>query len=127
MGFQNLLRDDSFDNERGAAQSSQSQRRSKRKRQSFVSPSLILKVFPEIDPDVLCRLSELDPPTPSNVLALVPGASSKEIARFFDLLSGSTHQSPTVERRSVSKQPASVAGSLVDEIKCNLEDNCNDR
>ena len=127
MEFQNLLRDDSSDNERGDAQSSQSRRKSKRKRQSFVSPSLILKVFPEIEPDVLCQLSELDPPTPTNVLALIPGASSTEIARFFDLLNGTSRQSPTVERRSVSKQPASVAGSLVDEIKCNLEDNCNDR
>ena len=95
MQFENLLRDDSSDNERGEApaQSSQSRRQVKRKRQSFVSPSLILKVFPEIDPDVLCQLSELDPPTPSNVLALVPGASSMDIARFFDLLNGTADPS----------------------------------
>ena len=86
-----------------------------------------MKVFPEIDPDVLCQLSELDPPTPSNVLALFPGASSADIARFFDLLSGTAHHSPTLERRSISKQPASVAGSLVDGIKSNLDNNSNDR
>ena len=84
MEFENLLRDDSSDNERDEAsiQSSKSQRKPKRKRQTFVSPSLILKVFPDIGPDVLCQLSELEPPTPSDVLALVPQASSANLARL---------------------------------------------
>ena len=129
MEFDNLLRDESSDNERddAPAPSSKRQRKPKRQRQAFVSPSLILKAFPGIGADVLCQLSELDPPTPSDVLAMVPQASSANLARFFDLLSGTASPSPSLERRCISKQPVSEVGSLAEEIKSNLQDTSNER
>ena len=102
MDFSNLLAGSS-DTDRDTSGRS-SQRSSKRSRRSYVPPSLLLEVFPGVEPEILCKLSELDPPTPSKLLALVPGASSTEIAEFFDLLNGPASSSP-VARVGAAERP----------------------
>ena len=99
-------------------------RRQKRRRRSYIDPSLILQAFPQIEPDVLCKLSELKQVTPSEVLALVPNASSEDIADFFAKLKGSANISPAREQRnkSSSGHRGGSKPSLLDELKEDIED-----
>ena len=45
----------------------------------------VFEIFPELDTDILCKLSELEEIRPSAVLELVPGASPVQIAAFLQL------------------------------------------
>ena len=96
-----------------------SQRRSKRSRCSYVPPSLVLKVFPGVETEILVKLSELYPPTPAKLLALVPGASSTDIAKFFDVLNGPASSSPGV--RGGAAEKGNETAALVTELKHDLE------
>ena len=91
------------------------------KRRTFISPSLVLNAFPNIAPNVLCQLTEPDPPTPSDVLNLNPAATSAQIAQFFDRLSGEPATSPTPASDRIANQPAEDSASLADELKVNQE------
>ena len=99
-------------------------RRQKRRRRSYMDPALILEAFPQIDPDVLCQLSELKQITPSKVLALVPNASSEDIADFFTKVKGRANTSPAREQRNKSRSVhrGGSKSSLLDELKENIED-----
>ena len=123
MEFENLLQSESSDDDRVNAphRPKRGQRSAKRKRQSFISPSLVLKTFPNIAPDALCQLTELDPPTPSDVLNLIPAATSAQIAKFFDTLSQEPAKSPTPASDQVAKLPAEDPASMADELKVDLE------
>ena len=123
MEFENLLQSGSSDNDRDKSprRPKRSQRSGKRKRRTFISPSLIMNAFPDIAPAILCQLTELDPPTPSEVLDLIPAATSEQIARFFDTLTGEPDTSPTPARGQSASQPAEDAASLTEEVKANQE------
>ena len=97
-------------------------RQQKRRRRSYVDPSLILQSFPEIEPEVLCKLSEMKRVTPSEVLALLPNASSQDIATFFTKLKGRVNTSPAREQRnnSSSAHRSDSKPSLLDELKENV-------
>ena len=125
MEFKNLLHSDS-DRERGSSRSSRNGRRYKRRQVTLTSPSLVLKAFPGIPADVLCRLSELNPPTPSEVYKLVPEADPEDIAKFFDMMNG---RSPSPQPRKEGKvpQPVKDSSSLVSELKGNRQDGAIDR
>ena len=92
-----------------------------RKRRTFISPSLVLKSFPGLASDVLCQVTELDPPTPTNILNLIPEATSEQIAQFFDTLSGEPATSPSPASSQVVSQPAEDSTSLADEMKLDQE------
>ena len=94
--------------------------RIKRKRKKFISPALILKVFPNIPPGPLCELSELEFPTPSEVLTLT-GATSEQIGQFFELLSNPLPKVHARSRKPRSRPPADEHMSLVDELKDDLK------
>ena len=110
MDFENLLQSESSDNDRemSPCRSKRGKLSGKRKRRTFISPSLVLKSFPDISPAVLCQLTELDPPTPSEVLNLIPAATSAQIAQFFDTLGGEHPASPTPSSNQIAIQPAEV-------------------
>ena len=93
----------------------------KRKRRTFISPSLVLKSFPGIASDVLYQLTELDPPTPTDVLNLIPEATSEQIAQFFDTVSGEPVTSPSSASSQVVSQPAEESTSLADVMKLDQE------
>ena len=123
MEFENLLQSESSDNDREKSprRSKRGKLSGKRKRRTFISPSLVLNAFPDISPAVLCQLTELDPPTPSDVLNLIPAATSAQIAQFFDTLGGEPPTSPTPASNQVAIQPAEGSASLIDEFKVNQE------
>ena len=51
---------------------------------TFLPPSRIAKIFPEIEVEQLCLLSE-PPLTPNEVLEIVPNVSVDQISKYFDL------------------------------------------
>ena len=55
-----------------------------RRRQSMTSLNFakVMGIFPELDTDVLCKLSKLSDKRPSKVLELIPGASALQIGAF---------------------------------------------
>ena len=99
-------------------------RKKKRRRRSYIDPSLILEVFPQIEPDVLCKLSEQKQISPSVVLALLPNASSVEIAELFTKLKGRSQKSPGREQRHQSRSVPrdDSKPSLLEELKEDIED-----
>ena len=123
MEFENLLQSGSSDDDREKAprRPKRGQRSIKRKRRTFISPSLVLKSFPGLASDVLCQVTELDPPTPTNILNLIPEATSEQIAQFFDTLSGEPATSPSPASSQVVSQPAEDSTSLADEMKRDQE------
>ena len=123
MKFENPLQSESSDNDREKAPAcpKRGQQSVKMKRRTFISPSHVLNAFPNIAPNVLCQLTEPDPPTPSNVLNLNPAATSAQIAQFFDRLSGEPATSPTPASDRIANQPAEDSASLADELKVNQE------
>ena len=80
-------------------------------------------------PDVLCKLCELDAPTPSDVHALIPGASSDDIASFFDLLSGTPGQSVSAKRMRMSRSRnlGDSKSTLLEELKQEVVEKDNGR
>ena len=72
-----------IDNSSNVGKSRPSPLRVKRRRKKLISPSLILKVFPILSAASLCELSELEHPTPSEVLKLT-GATAEQIGEFFE-------------------------------------------
>ena len=76
-------------------------RKKKRRRRSYIEPSLISEVFPQIEPDVLCKLSEQKQVKLSEVLELIPNASSAEIAELYQT------------ERQISKKPWARAPVLM--------------
>ena len=84
MEFVNLLQSDSSsgDSEAKSSRPNQSQQKSKRKRQTFVTPSRLQEAFPDIPSDALCQLSEIEALTPTDVLTLIPAATYTQIAQY---------------------------------------------
>ena len=99
-------------------------RKKKQRRRSYTDPSLFLEIFPEIEPDVLCKLSEQKKIKPSEVLALIPNASSAEIAELFTRLKGGAQKSPGPEHRYTSRSVPrdDRKPSLLEELKEDVED-----
>ena len=120
MEFGNLLRDSPSENEhRGDSDRPiVLHRRKKRQRKQFIAPSRILQVFPDVEPAVLVQLAELGEPTPSQVLSLVPNATSADIAAFFDALQKTPSPSPEATPIARSKRHyAQETSSLIEELK----------
>ena len=129
MEFENLIKSDSSDTDqvRDSSRASRSARRRKRRKISYLSPSLILKVFPDVPSDVLCQIAELDPLTPTDILKLVPDAKPSDIAKFFDLVNGRASPSPMQGKVVDDLQPMKGDSSLVAELKENLVDGADSR
>lgn len=129
MELSNLLKSESSDDARDGESDRpiRLRRKKKRKRHNFISPSVILTVFPNIKPGLLCQLAELDSPTPSAVLNLIPEASSAELGQFFDLLNGTPPPRPTPAPRESSVHPGSESHSLLAELKEKVEIKDDDR
>ena len=107
MEFENLSQSESSDNDRDKST----------RRRTFIFPLRVLNAFPDIAPAVLCQLTEFDPSTPSDVLNLIPAATSAQIAQFFDTLSGEPATSLTPASDQIANQPAEDSASLTDESK----------
>ena len=77
--------------------------------QARVSFSRAQKIFPDVPPKTLCTLVELPSFSPSDVFAVVPQASSEQLAKFFDIVEesrSSQHMhSPIVEDMKEEKVP----------------------
>ena len=128
MEFGNLLKDSSdTDQVRDSTRASRSARGRKRRKISYLSPSLILKVFPDVPAEVLCQIAELDPLTPTDILNLVPDAKAADIAKFFDLVNGRASPSPTPGKVVDSLQPVKGDSSLVAELNEDLVDDADGR
>ena len=121
MEFENLLHSESSKDDLEQSPSQARKLSGKRKRCTFVSPSLVLNSFPGISPAVLCQITELDPPTPTDVLNLVPAATSAQIAQFFDTVGGVQPASPTPSSSKIALQAAEDSASLADEFKVSQE------
>ena len=131
MDFRNLLMSGSSEHEHGdepapdavadsnLASHSQRRRARKRNRQTFTDPALILDSLPEILPDAMCRPSELEMPTPSEVLALAPTATSAQIAQFFNALKNIPQSRQEVSTSSMQEQE-NADTSLASELKRGL-------
>ena len=72
----------------------------KRGRKTYLDFGKVFEVFPELDTDVLCKLSELDDIVPSKVRGLVPEASAVQIAAFMRLVED------TIQKRKKEKREA---------------------
>ena len=55
-------------------------RRKKRRKRAYVDFAAVAQIFPEASTNVMCQLSEMMVIKPSNVLELVPGATTAQIA-----------------------------------------------
>ena len=104
-------------------------RQKKRRRRSYIDPALILEVFPRMEADVLCKVAELKHMSPSDVLALIPNASSAEIADLFTKLKGRSQSSPVREQhyKSRSAHRGDSKPSLLDELKGDIDDTADNR
>ena len=74
----------------------------KRGRKTYLDFGKVFEVFPELDTDVLCKLSELDDIVPSKVRRLVPEASAVQIAAFMRLVED------TIQKQKKEKREAQV-------------------
>ena len=92
---------------------------SKRRRKSYLPFSKVAKIFPDMEPKLLCQVSEMVTFTPLEVLALIPEATSTQLCKFFDLVE-QVKQSPV---RDVDREPtkettdAVPATSLLDQLR----------
>ena len=130
MEFGNLLRDSPSENEhRGDSDRPiVLHRRKKRQRKQFIAPSRILQVFPDVEPAVLVQLSELGEPTPSQVLDLVPNATSADIAAFFDAIQKTPSPSPDAPPITKSKRhDVQETSSLIEELNEDIPPTETDR
>ena len=73
---------------------------------------------------MLCKLSEQKQVKPSEVLELIPNASSAEIAELFTKLKGRSQKSPGPEHRYKSRSVPrdDSKPSLLEELKEDIED-----
>ena len=65
---------------------------------SFCHFKKVFEIFPELDTDVLCKLSEMVVISPSKVLKLVPNTSPAQLAEFLSVAEDS------VSRRKIDRQ-----------------------
>ena len=65
------------------------------------------KIFPELDTDVLCKLSEMEDIRPSKVRELVPEASAAQIAAFLRIA-----EVVVKEDRDGRQKPAKIPRAL---------------
>ena len=84
-------------------------------------------MFPDLAPGPLCQLAEAAEPAPSDVLELVPSATSAQIVELFQKLKSRPPliQSPAQLARSI--QPVSDSVSLTEEFKCKTADTEDNR
>ena len=73
-------------------------RRKKRRRAVYLDFKKVFEIFPELDTDVLCKLSEMVVISPSKVLKLVPNTSPAQLAEFLSVAEDS------VSRRKIDRQ-----------------------
>ena len=100
-------------------------RRRKRRRRGFIDPDLILEVFPDLAPDMMCALSDLENPRPSQILKLLPEASSADIKLFFNKLKGDQAKDRKGGRSASRRR--SYSKPLLDELKEDLADTEDNR
>ena len=84
-------------------------------------------MFPDVPPGPLCQLSELGDPAPSDVLELVPTATSDQIAEFFRKLKNTPPPTHPPAQSSRRIQPVSGNVSLTEEFKSNSDNTEDDR
>ena len=92
---------------------------SKRRRKGYLPLSKVAKIFPDMEPKLLCQLAEMVSFTPLEVLAVVPEATSKQLCKFFDLVD-QTKQAPTSDggcEVKKDKTEATPATSLLDQLR----------
>ena len=70
----------------------------KRRRASYIQPSLVSKLFPGVDTKTICQLCEMVEASPLEVQELIPGATTKQVCRFFDLIEASSKAAAEVNR-----------------------------
>ena len=77
-----------------------------------------MQAFPDVEIAVLVQLAELGEPTPSQVLSLIPDATSADIAAFFDAIQKTPSPSPEATTIARSKRHhVQETSSLIEELK----------
>ena len=92
---------------------------SKRRRKGYLPLSKVAKIFPDMEPKLLCQLAEMASFTPLEVLAVVPEATSIQLCKFFDLVD-QTKQAPASDGGREAKKDeseATPATSLLDQLR----------
>ena len=92
---------------------------SKRRRKGYLPLSKVAKIFPDMEPKLLCQLAEMASFTPLEVLAVVPEATSIQLCKFFDLVD-QTKQAPASDGGREAKKDKSEttpATSLLDQLR----------
>ena len=68
----------------------------KRRRAAYIQPSLVSKIFPQLDTKTICQLCEMVESSPLEIQELVPDATTKQVCRFFDLVGPSAEAAAVV-------------------------------
>ena len=92
---------------------------SKRRRKGYLPLSKVAKIFPDMEPKLLCQVSEMVTFTPLEVLALIPKATTTQLCKFFDLVE-QVKQPPVrdVDREPTKEKTEAVpATSLLDQLR----------
>ena len=92
---------------------------SKRRRKGYLPLSKVAKIFPDMEPKLLCQLAEMASFTPLEVLAVFPEATSIQLCKFFDLVD-QTKQAPASDGGREAKKDeteATPATSLLDQLR----------
>ena len=93
--------------------------RSKRRRTGFLQLSKVARIFPNMEPKLLCQLAEMVSVTPLEVLSLIPEATTEQLCKFFDMIEKSKQAPKRDSRREVlqEKSEAKPAKSLLDQLR----------
>ena len=77
-------------------------RENKRQRRAYLNFNKVVQTFPDVSTDIICKLAEMKVIKPSNVLKLVPGATTAQIAEFLSI----AEQGDSVDTGSISNLDA---------------------
>ena len=93
--------------------------RSKRRGTGYLQLSKVAKIFPNMEPKLLCQVAEMVSVTPLEVLSLIPEATTEQLCKFFDLIEKSKQAPKSDSRREVliENTEAKPATSLLDQLR----------
>ena len=88
-------------------------KRKKRRRRAYLDFSKVAETFPNTSTDVVCQLAEMEVIKPSNVLQLVPKATTEQIVSFLHIAEEGygEKKEATVPKHRIA-QPDAVASQL---------------
>ena len=110
MDVDDIIKDE--DSEDKPTQSSSSDRLiiplRRRKGRAFLQVSEVRKLFPDVSPDILCRLCEETFAAPSELLDLIPDITTEQIAEFYNI---------PIQRRRIADSAPDPVGPMLKRLK----------